>query len=104
MKHHLRYEKGIISKYGAEPYFGVGQLVHSGLHYMQLGVLAHEERDWRAVLEYAAALPDARTEECDEAYRLLEWYYSHWGTDNAGWAPEAEIVGVEGLLEAPEGD
>jgi hypothetical protein len=104
MAHHLRHNVGVVSKWGQAAYFGVGQAVHAGLQYMQLGVMRREQRDWRAVLEYCASLPDAKHEELDEAYRLLEWYFNHWGTDNAGWHPQAEIIGVEGLLEAAPDD
>jgi hypothetical protein len=78
-----------------------GRLVHSCIHYMNAGVIAGEPtpRDWRAVLQRAGDAPyNHEPIDVREATRLMAGYYARYGTANAGWPEEAQIVASEQLL------
>lgn len=106
--HYLGYHVS-LTRLGEQPpremHFGVGSLCHAILRYMQEGVVAGEPepRNWEDVLEFASDQPDSIPEQLDEAKRLMRFYWLKWGFDNAGWPPEAKIIGVEMHLETPPG-
>lgn len=82
---------------GPKPeYFVLGSLVHGTLRYVQEGVLAGEERDWKDVLLYVTARPEVWPPDVTfQAEGLLGGYFDKYGTQNAGWPEDAKIAGVE---------
>lgn len=86
--HMLKYERGLVPTYwhttddGKEPeYFGVGQLVHAGLHYAALGEMGREYHDPLDITRYVAADPNTKTNlgVVYDAERLLAAYASYYG-------------------------
>lgn len=96
--HSLRYVDGIVSLGERPTHFGVGSVVHAAINFLQRGVMAGETtpRPWELVVEAAGS--SFPPEVCDEAWRLLDAYWAHYGTANAGWPEGAEILGAELMM------
>lgn len=94
--HDLRYRLKVMPQARAL-HFGVGTLVHAGLRYTSEGVIAGEPqpRDWRLLIDAASRRLEFTPEACDEASRLLHWYFDFWGQENAGWPEGVKIVACE---------
>lgn len=95
--YHLAYTEGVALRFPPN-FFGVGTIVHAGQAWQLAG-----HGKWSDVLDYLrirqthaedGALTDGKI--LDEAERLLDCYYAHWG-DDGGWGPaeESQVIAVE---------
>lgn len=95
-RHELRYALRVMPQARAL-HFGVGTLVHAGLRYCSEGVIANEPqpRDWMTLVNAASRRLEFTPEACDEASRLLHWYFDFWGQENAGWPEGVRVLSCE---------
>jgi hypothetical protein len=115
-EYHLRYDRRLMPPERLTEraaYFDVGSYVHAGLRAVNETVMAGIEpiaSDWGKVLDEArkqreasgtAPTPWDRIDPVDEAARLLEAYFGHYGYDNGGWPDSFKLVGAETLYAAP---
>lgn len=92
--HRLRYKDGLRL---VEPpdYFAIGNLVHAGLCYAALGEIEGFRWELAHVLAEAQNRGLFTPDVFAEGRRLLKTYFGHWGTTNAGYGKDCEILEVE---------
>lgn len=118
LEYDLTYRRGLQAPAKAveddsEDHFEIGSLVHAGQHAVNQAVMAGMQAapdTWQVVMLTAreqreagqGPLPWDRADPIDEAERLLDAYYAHYGYANGGWPESFMLAAAETLYGSPE--